>query len=219
MEMSNIIKERRIAMGYTQEELAAKLGLQKSAVAKYENGRVENIKRSIILKMSDILECSPSYLMGWSEYGKSSDIVINVFNRISSDFQVHATENIVDTTEISAEMAKSGEFFALKINDDSMAPDICKDDIVIVRQQNHADDGDIVITITDYDKEATCRRLSAYARGIALISNNHNYKPMTFSDDEIKSDDNPMKIIGKAVELRRKLWNFTFLIINYKGGF
>ena len=46
--MAQRIKQRRISMGYTQDELASKLGLQKSAIAKYENGRVENIKRSII---------------------------------------------------------------------------------------------------------------------------------------------------------------------------
>lgn len=63
--MAERIKKRRIAMGYTQEELANKLGLQKSAIAKYENGRVENIKRSVIKEMSRILECSPSYLLGW----------------------------------------------------------------------------------------------------------------------------------------------------------
>lgn len=67
MGMAERIKERRLAMGYTQEELAEKLGLQKSAIAKYENGRVENIKRSVIAKMSDILSCSPAYLMGWEE--------------------------------------------------------------------------------------------------------------------------------------------------------
>lgn len=67
MEMSERIKERRIFMGYTQEELGEKLGLQKSAIAKYENGRVENIKRSVIANMAKILECSPSYLMGWSD--------------------------------------------------------------------------------------------------------------------------------------------------------
>lgn len=64
MEMSRRIKERRVLMGYTQEELGEKLGLQKSAIAKYENGRVENIKRSVIANMAKILECSPSYLMG-----------------------------------------------------------------------------------------------------------------------------------------------------------
>lgn len=65
MQMQDRIKEQRIKKGYTQEELANKLGLQKSAIAKYENGRVENIKRSIILKMSEILECTPCYLLGF----------------------------------------------------------------------------------------------------------------------------------------------------------
>lgn len=65
MGMAERIKERRMVMNYTQEELAQKLGLQKSAIAKYENGRVENIKRSVIAQMAEILGCSPSYLMGW----------------------------------------------------------------------------------------------------------------------------------------------------------
>ena len=64
MNMSERIKERRRALNLTQEELGAKLGLQKSAIAKYENGRVQNIKRSTIMKMAEILECSPTYLMG-----------------------------------------------------------------------------------------------------------------------------------------------------------
>ena len=67
MGMADRIKERRISMGFTQEELGEKLGLQKSAIAKYENGRVQNIKRSTIADMARILECSPSYLMGWDE--------------------------------------------------------------------------------------------------------------------------------------------------------
>lgn len=62
MGMAERIKERRIFMGYTQEELGEKLGLQKSAIAKYENGRVENIKRSVISNMAKILDCSPAYL-------------------------------------------------------------------------------------------------------------------------------------------------------------
>lgn len=65
MDMGRRIKEQRIAAKLTQEELAIKLGLQKSAIAKYENGRVENIKRSVIQKMAEILVCSPAYLMGW----------------------------------------------------------------------------------------------------------------------------------------------------------
>ena len=68
--MAKRIKECRLKYGLTQEELADKLGLKKSAIAKYENGRVENIKRTTIEEMANIFECSPSYLMGWDEYEK-----------------------------------------------------------------------------------------------------------------------------------------------------
>jgi repressor LexA len=50
MTMGDRIKELRTEAGMTQEELADKLGMQKSAIAKYENGRVENIKQSTIRK-------------------------------------------------------------------------------------------------------------------------------------------------------------------------
>ena len=80
MNMSDRIKERRTAMGMTQEELGARLGLQKSAIAKYENGRVENIKRTIIKQMAEVLECTPSYLLGFdAEYSRSDlkEIVVS----------------------------------------------------------------------------------------------------------------------------------------------
>lgn len=65
-EMGTRIRTKRIAIGLTQEELAKKLGLQKSAIAKYECGRVVNIKRSTLFRMADILGCSPSFLAGWN---------------------------------------------------------------------------------------------------------------------------------------------------------
>ena len=73
MSMADSIKKRRLAMGLTQEELAHKLKLQKSAIAKYENGRIKNIKRTTILKMSDILACSPTCLLGLDESSKMAE--------------------------------------------------------------------------------------------------------------------------------------------------
>lgn len=66
MELGERIRSLRKQKGLTQEELASRLGLQKSAVAKYENGRVTNIKRATLFKMAEILEVSPGELM----YGK-----------------------------------------------------------------------------------------------------------------------------------------------------
>jgi len=57
------IKTARIAKGLTQEQLGELLGLQKSAVAKYENGRVVNIKRSMLQKISEVLGIRPAELI------------------------------------------------------------------------------------------------------------------------------------------------------------
>lgn len=63
MNIGNKIKAARIAKGMTQEELGKHLGLQKSAIAKYENGRVVNIKRSTLKKISDVLDIRASELI------------------------------------------------------------------------------------------------------------------------------------------------------------
>ena len=74
-------------------------------------------------------------------------------------------------------------------------------DVVIVRQQNDADSGDIVIA-TINGTDATCKRLRKYRDGIELISNNPSYEPMFFSNEEIVSK--PVRILGRVVELRAK---------------
>jgi len=66
-EMGNRIRDLRIAAGLTQEQLGEKVGLQKSAIAKYENGKTENMKRSVIKKMAEVLGVSPAYLMGFED--------------------------------------------------------------------------------------------------------------------------------------------------------
>lgn len=213
MSMAERIKERRVLMGLTQEELGERLGLQKSAIAKYENGRVENIKRSIIANMAEILECSPAYLMGWEDdsvppssseelKSKSKGVVIKVLGRVAAGVPIEAVEDIIDTEEISENMAKNGQYFGLQIHGDSMEPRMYEGDVVIVRQQDDAESGDIVIAMVN-GNDATCKRLTKYAGGIALLSLNSKYEPMMFTNDEILQK--PVRIIGKVVELRGKL--------------
>lgn len=63
--MAQRIKEKRLEYHLTMEELGQKLGVQKSAVNKWEKNQVENIKRSTIAKMAEIFQCRPSWLMGY----------------------------------------------------------------------------------------------------------------------------------------------------------
>ncbi len=61
--MGDRIKRLRTEANLTQEELGNKVGLKRAAINKYEKGNVENMKRSVVEKMSFIFNVSPSYLM------------------------------------------------------------------------------------------------------------------------------------------------------------
>ena len=63
MEVGDKIREARLAKGLTQEELGQMIGLQKSAIAKYENGRVVNIKRSTLQRLAAALDLRGSDLI------------------------------------------------------------------------------------------------------------------------------------------------------------
>ena len=63
MEIGQKIREARKAKGLTQEELGKLVGLQKSAIAKYECGRVVNIKRSTLQKLAKALDLRGSDLV------------------------------------------------------------------------------------------------------------------------------------------------------------
>ena len=63
MTIGEKIKKARLEKGYTQEELGNLIGVQKSAVAKYEKGKIVNIKRSVLAKISKVLEIPPVELV------------------------------------------------------------------------------------------------------------------------------------------------------------
>lgn len=128
-------------------------------------------------------------------------VVINVLGRVAAGIPIKAVTDIIDTEEIPEEMARTGEFFGLQIHGDSMEPKFSEGDVVIVRQQDDAESGDIVIAMINGD-DATCKRLRKYRDGIELISTNPSYEPMFFSNEDIEKK--PVKIIGRVVELRAK---------------
>lgn len=83
------IKTARLQKGYTQEELGKLIGVQKSAVAKYEKGRVVNIKRSVLAKLSQALDIPPAELVGWTEATpaetKNSNTIADITDRMFKD--------------------------------------------------------------------------------------------------------------------------------------
>lgn len=77
------IKERRLLLGLTLLQIANKLGVKEATVQRYESGEIKNIKHDTVLELSQILECSPSYLMGW----ENEKPVVNQENPLNEEEQ------------------------------------------------------------------------------------------------------------------------------------
>ena len=196
------------------QELADRSHVSKASISQYMNGShaPSNISSG---KMGEVLGVNPLWLMGFdvpmvlsntqikpvSVDTKRHAVTIKVLGRVAAGIPIEAVEDVIDTEEITEEMARTGNYFGLQIHGDSMEPDIRNGDVVIVRQQDDAESGEIVIALVNGD-DACCKRLVKYAGGIGLISLNTKYSPMMFSEADVA--DKPVHIIGKVVELRRK---------------
>lgn len=201
----NRIKELRKANGWTQEELANKLGVSRSRVGMYETGQ-RKPDFETLEAIADLFNVDMNYLLckGSEQHSgtrESKAVRINVYGRVAAGIPINMIEDITDWEEIPECMANTGDFFALKISGHSMEPKISDGDVVIVRSQDTAESGDIVIATVN-GNDATCKRLRRYKDGIELVPLNPSYEPMFFSNEDIRTK--PVTIIGKVVELRAK---------------
>ena len=202
MDIGQFIKMKRTDFNFTQEELGKKLTppVTKATVNKWEDGTTKNLKTNHIQQLATIFGVSPSDMFCFND--SESDIVrIPVLGRVVAGIPIEACEDIIDYVGISKKEVKSDNLFALKVRGDSMKPRIMENDTLIVRQQNDAESGDVVIALID-GQDSTCKKLIKHKDGISLISFNQEYAPMFFTNEEILN--RPVAIIGKVIENRQK---------------
>lgn len=199
--LGNNIKTYLAMHKMSQLELAQKLDVTPAAVSTWCVG-IRAPRMDKIDAMCKIFSCTRSDLMEKPGKSKSSSWVkINVLGRVAAGSPTPAVEDIIGEEEIPERLAVTGEFFGLMIKGDSMEPTFTNGDIAIVRKQNDAENGDIVVALVNgYD--AVCKKLHKYSNGLSLVSLNPAYEPMIFTKAEI--DTVPVSIVGKVVELRRK---------------
>lgn len=190
--------------GMTQLELSKRLGVGTTSVYNWCNA-IKTPRMDKVDAMCKIFNCKRSDLMeektDRNEKPKRKGVPIPVYGRVAAGVPIEMIEDIIDTEEITEEMARTGEFFALQIHGDSMEPRMKEGDVVIVRKQEDAESGETVIATVN-GTDATCKRLRKYRDGIELIPTNPSYEPMFFSNKEV--EEKPVCILGRVVELRAK---------------
>lgn len=198
MAIGSQIRKRREELGMSQDELAKKVGYSsRSSINKIEK-EINDVPQSKILEFAKILGTTVDYLLNIEEQPTR----IPVLGTVKAGIPITAVQEILDYEEISSEMARCGEYFALRIKGDSMEPRMHEGDVVIVKQQSTVDSGQIAIVLVNGD-EATVKKVRFRDNGIELIAfNSYAYEPHFYSAEEIRRL--PVEIIGRVVELRAK---------------
>jgi repressor LexA len=131
------------------------------------------------------------------EDAEGSMIAIPVMGRIAAGTPIAALQSRSHTISLSPDMLPPGEHYALEVRGDSMIEaGIFDADTVVIRKQDTAETGDIVVALID-EEEATLKRLRKRGASIALEAANPAYETRIFGPDRVR-------IQGKLVSLIRK---------------
>lgn len=193
IEIGNRIKQRRIELDMSQEELAHRIGYKsKSSINKIELG-IQGLTQSKIKIIADALRTTPDYIMGWGKYGRPIEVQrVPLIGSIACGKPIVADEQFECYVEVGSQIHCD---FCLRARGDSMInARIFDGDIVFIRQQTIVDNGEIAAVIVN-DEEATLKRIFDYADRIVLQAENPAYEPLVFVGEE----KDHVHILGKAV--------------------
>ena len=188
--------------GFTATQMCTAIGLKQSTLSGWKSNDRQPLSEWIS-PISQFLGVSSDYLLtGVNMVELNEDSVqIRVLGRVAAGVPIEAVEDVIGEETISKKMSEAGDYFGLRISGDSMEPLIHHGAVVIVRQQNDLENGDIGIVMVN-GNDATCKKIEKYENGIMLVPMNKAYNEKFYTNEEI--ENLPVRIIGKVVEARTK---------------
>lgn len=124
---------------------------------------------------------------------------IPVLGRIACGNPITAEQNIEQYRTVPKEYLPGGELFFLEATGDSMEPKIPDGSFVLCRKQEDVESGEIAAVLVNSDEETTLKKVVKQGSTILLQALNDEYSPY------IVTEDNPARIVGKAIRVEVKL--------------
>ena len=192
------IKMLRKEHNLTQEELGAKIGVQKAAIQKYEKGTVKNIKRDSLIKLAQCLDTSPEYLLGWEDMPNNVEVAdtsnyvnIPIIGRVAAGLSCFAETNITDYEPVNKNDVRGDEpFVFLRVVGDSMYPLFMEGDLLLVSYA--------VVMIDEED--GVVKKIVYGPDFIELHSINPMYPVRRFENEDVTR----IRVFGLVREIKRK---------------
>ena len=130
---------------------------------------------------------------------KPDGVVVPLLGRIAAGAPVMASPDVEEYLSVPKGFASESDHFALRVHGESMiGAGILDGDVVVVRAQQDADDGDIVAAVLPgpAEDEATVKRLGRKGGRVLLFPENPAFQPLELRDG---------RVVGKVVAVLRRL--------------
>ena len=202
MNIGQRIKQRRVELGLSVDDIAEKIGKNRATVYRYESNEIEDLPTSILEPLSKALLTTPAYLMGWENDNSLSipNIIplpetkeIPLLGVIACGEPILAEENIEDYVKLDKTINAG---FALRCKGNSMiGARIRSGDIVYIHQQPDVENGEIAAVLIG--DEATLKKVYKYPEKNMLVlrAANPDYEDFIYTGSELEE----IRILGKAV--------------------
>jgi SOS-response transcriptional repressors (RecA-mediated autopeptidases) len=193
------LKRFMFLKGVRQVDIAERTGINKGNISRWMRG--ENVPYGENLyKLAKALGVTVDELLGREEPPISKLTIpsaqkVDVLGSVSAGIPIELQEDIIGTIYTNSD--KKG-LFAVKVKGDSMSPRIMDGDTLLVRSQDTAEDGDLVIA--RIDNEVTCKVFKRSHNTVTLVPFNATYAPLVYSGQDIED----LHILGKVVESRHE---------------
>ena len=187
--------------------MAKEINMTQQRISAYEKGKREPDIETLKL-FADYFNCSVDYLLGKTEIRNINRIsntndkllLIPVIGKISAGQPLLAEEYVEGYLPVDPNvygLKTSEDLFYLKVSGQSMNLKIKNGDYALIRKQDTAEDGDIVVAIVNSDDEATLKRYKKLNDQFVLLEPMSNDPTIEAITVDLKNTN--LKIIGKAI--------------------
>lgn len=177
----------------TVREIGEAVGLTSSSSV---HSQLTNLERKGLLRKDPT---KPRAIVAEPDAPRPQGVVVPLLGRIAAGAPVMAAEHVEEYLTVPLGFADGGDHFALHVEGDSMiGAGILDGDVVVVRRQDDADDGDVVAALLPgpAEDEATVKRLRREKGRVMLVPENPALGPFEMTDG---------RILGRVVAVLRKL--------------
>lgn len=209
--LSRNLKKLLVEHDLSQADLAKALNITEATVSNWVNG-LKFPRDNALNKISKLFDISVSELVDGEIPDSISSLPLNAwlpqndnikipfYGDVSAGLGDYAGGYPAEDYEMipSSKILSGYEYFCLRVDGDSMEPELHNGDTVLIRCQSIVENGDIGVAIVDGER-GLIKRIFVKHNQIELQPENESYSPEIFKG----ADTNRVRILGKVVSVNR----------------